>query len=85
MKSHGYGVGVEYFMIDHHQETGNRIVELLSSKGRQNENTVLEFDSTLRRHILIEEPVFQGLLSNNKSKGRSKNSEITERSVDLVA
>ncbi|MHB1707995.1 MAG: hemerythrin domain-containing protein [Thermoplasmataceae archaeon] len=51
------GVDVEYFMMDDHQETNNLIAELLSSKRRPDENTVHEIDSTLRRHIFIEETV----------------------------
>lgn len=50
-------VDVEDFMMDDHQETNNRIAELLSSKGKLNKNTVQEIDSKLKRHIFIEETV----------------------------
>ena len=74
------GVDVEYFMMDDHQETNNRIAELLSSKGSPNENMVQEIDSMLRRHVFIEErvlfPELPPVMHNDKEYLEKEHGEV---------
>ena len=50
-------VDIEYFMINDHQETNDKITEILSSSGTMNRILINEVDSMLRRHIFIEETI----------------------------
>ena len=50
-------VDVEYFMINDHQETNDKITEVLSLSGTLDRALINEVDSMLRRHIFIEETI----------------------------
>ena len=50
-------VDIEYFMINDHQETNDKITEILSSSGTLDRILINEVDSMLRRHIFIEETI----------------------------